>query len=303
MARERTEGMVPVVVLSEDSPRLPPSASARSLHVMTEAARLAGCTVYPIPQEDVCPEAPDALAHVPAQPAEAPAVWLGYIPPPPWYAAIYDAAREKGICLLNDPDEHLNAQEFDRAYPRLRELTPASEIITHPTECAGTAARLGLPLFVKGTVQSRKARGWQACVAESLPEFERLTRELLELDNRSRGRVVVRQLVRLRHSRTSAQGFPFGREYRVFLYQQQVLAHGYYWDGDDPLRTLSAVEEAEVLALAQEAARRLGTPFVAVDFGQQDDGKWIVIETGDAQFSGASQTPLLPLWRAIAQIG
>ncbi len=80
-----------------------------------------------------------------------------------------------------------------------------------------------------------------------------------------------------------------------------MLGYGYYWEGDDPLKALAPGEEQAVLTLATEAARRLGTPSIAVDIGQPEDGKWIVIETGDAQFSGVSQTPLLPLWSRLSQ--
>jgi hypothetical protein len=103
-------------------------------------------------------------------------------------------------------------------------------------------------------------------------------------------------LVRLRHSRTSPEGFPFGREYRVFVYRETVLTWGYYWEGEDPLRTLSSAEEAEVLQLAREASRRVGVPYLAVDVGQCEDGRWLVIETGDAQFSGITQASPFALW-------
>ena len=46
----------------------------------------------------------------------------------------------------------------------------------------------------------------------------------------------------------------------------------------------------------------MATPYIAVDIGQTENGDWIVIETGDAQFSGVSQTPLLPLWNKLSQI-
>ncbi len=88
----------------------------------------------------------------------------------------------------------------------------------------------------------------------------------------------------------------------MILYSLHVLGYGYYWEGDDPLKTLSPQEERFVLELSVMAARRIGTPFIAVDVGQLEDGNWIVIETGDAQFSGVSQTPLLPLWNAISRI-
>src|ERR1051326_3351040 len=41
-----------MIVLSEDSPRLQPSASAYSLKAMTNAAGIAGCRIHYIPQEE-----------------------------------------------------------------------------------------------------------------------------------------------------------------------------------------------------------------------------------------------------------
>jgi len=291
-----------MIVFSEDSPRLTPSPSAHSIKAATAAARLTNCRVYYIPQEEVCDSAADALSYVPVQAEETSGVWIGYIPTVEWYAAIYAEALRKRIRLLNTPEEHLDAQEFDRAYARLQDLTPSSVIVTRPEECLQAVAQLGLPVFVKGAIQSRKARGWKACVAETQEELERLCAQLLELDVRSRGRVVVRQLVKLRYHRASAQGFPFGREYRVFLHRQEILGFGYYWEGDDPLKPLLPHEQTVVLATAKEAARRVGSPFLAVDIGQTEANNWIVIETGDAQFSGVSQIPMLALWHAISSI-
>jgi len=110
-----------MIVFSEDSPRLLPSSSAQSVRAVTEAARIAGCRIHYVPQEEVCESATDALAYVPVQPEETPGVWVGYIPSPDWYAAIYAEALRRRICLPNTPEEHLNAQEFDRAYARLQE--------------------------------------------------------------------------------------------------------------------------------------------------------------------------------------
>ena len=292
-----------MIVFSEFSPQLPPSASTADLRKATEAAKLTGCQVYHIPQDfEQCETAENALAYVPIQESKTSAVWIGYIPTPERYEAIYAAALAKGIRLLNSPEKHLDAQEFDRTYPRLAEITPASVIVTSVDQCAEAAEQLGLPVFVKGAVQSRKSRGWKACVAETEDELRLLCGHLLDLDNRSRGRVVVRMLVRLRHSRVSAEGFPLGREYRVFLLRGEVLGWGYYWEGEDPLKALAPGEEQAVLSLAAEAARRVGTPYIAVDIGQTENGEWIVIETGDAQFSGVSQVPLLQLWSRLAQI-
>lgn len=36
-------------------------------------------------------------------------------------------------------------------------------------------------------------------------------------------------------------------------------------------------------------SQRLGVPYLAVDVGQLDDGTWVVVECGDAQFCGYCQ--------------
>jgi hypothetical protein len=293
-----------LIVLTESSGNLAPSPSARDIAAATEAAGLAGCKVYHIPQDfDDCGDAEGALWHIPDQSAQSAGVWIGYIPSLERYAHIYHAALKKGIRLLNTPEEHRIAQEFDSAYPHLVGLTPESIIIQSADECESAAQRLGLPLFVKGAVQSRKARGWKACVAETVEELRRLTDALVALPERSRGRIVLRKLAALRYSRRSGEGFPLGREYRVFVCRERILGFGYYWEGDDPLKQLSPSETDLIQDLAIEAAHRLKAPYIAIDIGQVETGEWIVIETGDAQFSGISQIPLLQLWSRIATIG
>ncbi|MEM9540424.1 MAG: ATP-grasp domain-containing protein [Cyanobacteria bacterium P01_E01_bin.42] len=292
-----------MIILSEDSDRLPPSASRQENHTVTEAAKLLGAKVYYIPDDfSLCGTAENALWHIPKQAEETLGIWIGYIPTLSRYEAIYAAALNKNIRLLNNPTEHLLVQECDRACERLQELTPETFILTHQNQCQSAIEKVGLPAFVKGAVQSRKKHGWKACVAENLDELEQLTVQLLSLEGRTRGRVLVRKLVKLRYSRTSGEGFPLGREYRVFLYRQKVLGYGYYWDGDDPLKILSEPEKQQVLNLAKEAARRVNVPYIAIDIGQSKNGRWLVIETGDPQFSGVSQIPLLPLWNQILQI-
>ncbi len=289
-----------MIVLSEASEQLAPSSSADDIRAATQAARLSGCEIYFIPPDfEMCHNATNALWHIPLQAQETTAFWIGYIPTIERYQAIYDAALSKNIRLVNTTEQHRIAQEFDAAYERLDELTPRSFILTDLDECEAAVQYVGLPVFVKGVVQSCKARGWKACVAGNVEELCELATYLFSLETRTRGRVVVRELVRLRHNRTSAQGFPLGREYRIFLLHNRVLECSYYWEGDDELRDLSKDEQIRVLELAQEASRHLEVPFVAIDIGQKEDGDWIVIESGDAQFAGASQIPLLQLWHKL----
>jgi hypothetical protein len=154
---------------------------------------------------------------------------------------------------------------------------------------------LGLPLFVKGSVRSLKQFGIEACVGRDRDAVLRIVRRLFELPFHARGSVILRRLLPLRFERSTPEGFPLGREYRVFLYKSVVLDYGYYWEGSDPLERMSVIEESEMLGLAVEASRRLDVPYLAMDVGQVEGGEWFVIEPGDAQFAGFSKVNVLKL--------
>jgi hypothetical protein len=292
-----------MIVLSEATAQTEPSASASDIKLMTEAAKLLGCKVYYIPQNfERCGTAENALWHVPQFAQETAGIWVGYIPEFQRYVAIYQAALAKGIKLLNTPLEHQTALEFDLFYPKLRGLTPDSVVITSTNECIEASGLLKFPVFVKGAIQSQKIQGWDSCVANNLEELLRLTEYLFKFKAGSRGRVIVRKLVKLRHQRLAPNGFPMGREFRCFIYHQQLLKYGYYWDGQDDLKQLTKLEEKQVLNLAIFASQRLQVPYVAIDIGQLETGEWIVIETADAQFAGLSQIPALELWSKLQDI-
>jgi hypothetical protein len=181
-------------------------------------------------------------------------------------------------------------------YRSVMKLTAKSKIICDVTEVENAVTEIGFPVFLKGTIQSVKSDGWKACVAVNLEEAEQIVKRLFNLSARTRGKVIIRQLVKLRYSRKSSEDFPFGREYRVFVYQHKIVGLGYYWEGDDELKNLSDSESEQVKQLALKTAKQLDVPYISIDIGQLEGGGWIVIEVGDPQFSGISQIPILELW-------
>ena len=112
----------------------------------------------------------------------------------------------------------------------------------------------------------------------------------------------MRRLVRFNTIATDAQSFPIGREYRVFVHRDEVLIYGFYWDEYRDSFTLTPADDAAIRALSRGAARRVGTPFVAVDIGQFEEGRWIVIEVSDGQFAGLSHVTPLELWSRLSVI-
>jgi ATP-grasp domain, R2K clade family 3 len=226
-----------------------------------------------------------------------------FIPTFEKYAEVYRIAASKNIFLLNSPAQHQVAQEFDRYYSLLGDLTPKSAVLTSLDTCSEVAAELGFPLFVRGAVKSNKDQGWQACVADNELQLRTLIEQVLQSSSRARGRVIARQLVQLKHLSKMPGDFPRGREYRVFVYQHEILASGYYWDEFPDEFPLTESDSQSIQRIALEAARRVQVPFMMADVGQLETGEWIIIEVGDAQFAGLSNVPILELWSKLAAIG
>ena len=143
-------------------------------------------------------EVEPALADLAPRRPAVPAVWVGTIPDEALYRAVDTALRARGVHLLNDPEAHLDVFEFDRAYPRLADLTARTVTVTAVDQVAAALTVTGLPAFLKGALLSRKHSGWSACVATTLADAEALAAGLLRRRYLSRGRVLVRELLPLR---------------------------------------------------------------------------------------------------------
>lgn len=292
-----------IIVLSEAEFRDTSSVNGRELELLTQTARLLGCRVVPLPDDlSEYGGAAGVLDYVPDHFPEIPAVWVGYIPSPERYSAVYDACQSKGIRLVNTPDQYRRAMEFSRFYSAIHDLTPRSTVVSSLAEVVAGADEIGYPVFIKGSIKSSKEEGWDACVAQDSAQALRIAEDLFARQGRSRGHVILREVVQLRKIPTTYDKFPLGREYRVFLYAHEPLAYGFYWEEQVEESVLTTPELTQMLGLAVEASRRLDVPFLSVDVGQLESGEWIIIEVGDAQFSGLSQVQPLQLWNRLVQV-
>jgi hypothetical protein len=293
-----------VVVFQEESLRQPNSIDNLENLQVAETARLYGCYTYLLPATiGYSVAAVDALLNLPHFDRPQVGIWAGFIPSQSKYAAVYQAAADKNVFLVNNPVQHQTALEFDRYYPLLGDLTPQSMTITSSDECVDAGEKLGFPVFVRGAVKSNKTLGWDACVAANPDELVYIVEQILSIPHRARGKAIIRQLVKLRSRSMMPGDFPRSREYRVFVYQQQVFAFGYYWDEFDDEFELTALDRSNLIKLAIEAATRVNVPYIIVDIGQLESGDWIVIEVGDAQFAGMSHVSIMELWSKLATIG
>lgn len=291
--------MSPLLVVDELAAEAS-SASGRDLARSAEAARLAGFRLFFVPLElPAGVSVADALSNLAPVTDRQPALFLGFIPTPERYAELSAAVAAKGYEVVVAPTAHRQMLEVDLSAKALGELTPPLVVIEDAADAVRVAAPLGFPLFLKGVVQSLKQHGLDACVATDAATLEKLARVLLGRQQHTRGKVIARPFLKLRHVRTSGLGFPLGREYRAVAFRGALLDVGAYWEGSDSLTALSTDEARAVKALVEAASARLASPLIGVDVGQAEDGRWWVIETNDPQFMGTSQLNPLVVWHRL----
>ena len=223
--------------------------------------------------------------------------------PPDVYERAYEGLASRNVFLINDPAQHLRAEEFDAWYPQLESYTCSSAVAETPEEAVDAARRIGYPVFLKGTVQSLKVEGFSSCTASNDEETFRLAARLLVHSSRTRGRVVVREMMPLRSQRLGPTGMPATREFRVFVLDGKVVDTGYYWPFDDALARLEEHERRTVERLAAQVQRTIDVPWLAVDIGQLESGEWQMIEIGDAQFAGTCQASPFRILEALRSTG
>ncbi|MEO1271684.1 MAG: ATP-grasp domain-containing protein, partial [Myxococcota bacterium] len=215
----------------------------------------------------------------------------------PDYAKRYQAMLEWGIKLIHSPEQYALTSHLPKWYTRLEDLTPRSywfEQLPQPEEIE---RRFEYPIFIKGERQTNKHNRHQSII-----ETPDQLRDVLSTWKRypilSWQRLVCREFLPLRLvAPDRGSGLPLSFEFRTFWWKERCIGLGPYWT--TPRYRLSSREEAQVLKLGEEAARRLQVTFLVVDIAQTVDGRWVVIECNDGQDSGYAGVDRRTMWQRL----
>jgi hypothetical protein len=113
--------------------------------------------------------------------------------------------------------------------------------------------------------------------------------------------VVCREYVNLRLvGEQSATTRPRAFEFRSFWWGGECVGIGPYWI--DERYEMTPAERTAALAVAGEAARRVGVTLLVVDVAQTAAGEWIVIECNDGQDAGHAGVAPLAMWGRIVEL-
>lgn len=218
-------------------------------------------------------------------------IYRGWMMKPELYRSFFDKLKEKGIILINTPEEYERYHTFPGWYADFRDDTAKSVWEDQGTVESALLLTRGLegPYIVKDYVKSRKHEWYDACFINDISDkvnTERIIRNFINRqDTDLVGGVVLRQFERLNpigfHEKS---GMPISEEYRVFVFAGRIMIIDDYWRAEKEL-CLSDKEKQWI----ESAAKKVKSNFVAMDVARREDGRLIIIELGDGQVSGLQQ--------------
>ena len=258
-----------------------------------EAARKLGLSVGLISLELLLADEPEqAIRKVNwASDAEV-AIYRGWMIKPRYYAMLYDALKQKGITLINTPEQYRHCHHFPCSYDIIKEHTPVS--IWFPEEqvrdqfdsvLEGLQVFGDQPVIVKDYVKSRKHEWEDACYIPNAADKEHARQVVSNFvtrqgDDLNEG-IVFRKFVRLEFlNQHPKSDMPLSKEYRVFFLDHQPVLVLHYWDEAE------YDEDRPDMELFMEIARRVESRFFTMDIAKLEAGSWTIVELGDGQVSG-----------------
>lgn len=230
-------------------------------------------------------------------------IYRGWMMKPEMYSDFYMLLEQKGIFLINTPEEYERYHTLPRWYDDFVEETAQSvwENEGNIENILLTVKQLNGPYIVKDYVKSRKHEWYDACFIKNISDIANTTRIIRNFVERQGdslvGGIVLRKYMDLHqigfHEKS---GMPISEEYRIFVYSGKILIMDNYWTEKEDVR-LSDDEISWIECIA----KKVRSNFVTIDIARKDDGKLMIMEFGDGQVSGLQQIEAKDFYRSLEQ--
>ncbi len=246
-----------------------------------------------------------AVRRVPTQNAGITAVLRGWMLRSEQYGAFYHVLREqKGIQLINTPQQYADCHELPGWLERVAELTPETVIVPGVPPNIDAFIQAVQERFhtggivIKDNVKSRKHEWLDACYIPDVADRANLKRVV---DNfvQGQGREIAGGLIGRRFiplltsDIDSRTGTPVPEKWRVFRIVGAESLIARYWAPQ--LQSESAtIFNTDAVASVLAKLDGIGSRFYTADFALTMNGEVILIEVGDGQVSDIRDTSLIP---------
>ena len=218
-------------------------------------------------------------------------IYRGWMMKPDMYRLFYQKLEEKGIILINSPEEYDRCHMLPGWYDEFKEYTPESvwEKNGSVESAVNVSKSLNGSYIVKDFVKSRKHEWYDACFIKDISDTKNTEKVIRNFVSRQGadlvGGVVLRKYEKLKkdgfHEKS---GMPLSEEYRVFIFANTVMAIDNYWKSGKDVK----FSEDEMLWI-QHKVQKIRSNFATMDIARRENGELIIMEIGDGQVSGLQQ--------------
>lgn len=218
-------------------------------------------------------------------------IYRGWMMKPEMYSDFYTLLEQKGIYLINTPEEYERYHTLPGWYDDFTDETAQSvwETEGNVENALLKAKQLSGSYIVKDYVKSRKHEWYDACFISNIADVANTASVIKNFVERQGdslvGGIVLRKFENLKqigfHERS---GMPISEEYRVFVYAGKVLIMDNYWTEKEDVK----LSDSEI-SWIESIAKKIRSNFATVDIARKADGELVIMELGDGQVSGLQQ--------------
>jgi hypothetical protein len=232
------------------------------------------------------------FSHIPKQSRKIIGIWVGYVPKDYSYRSIQKILLRKNIFLINSILDHQEVMDFNLWYSKIEDLTLQSKVVSNEEKALSVAESLGYPVIVRSGVQAMKGKGIGTYVANNKEELSNIVSQYYK------EHILNKLLIIRKHEEiVCLEEFGIRKEFRVFYMRGECLGITPYWKNQTYPYTEKDLNQ--INKLTEEVISRFSTPFMALDVAQLVNGNWIVVEVGDAQFSGICHMDPVAYWENV----
>lgn len=228
-----------------------------------------------------------SVARVLAADAPTLGVYRGWMLTIGQYQQLFDALQERGIILINSPEQYAHCHWLPLSYPQIAAYTPKTiwvpkEEFAMPDLAALLEPFGANPIIVKDYVKSRKHEWAEACFIPSAADTDVAARVVETFLRRQgsdlAGGLMFREFVDFEPLSAHPQsGMPLTREFRLVFLDGEVLAASRYWNTGDYAGETPPLEKFTAIA------RTIPSRCFTMDVAKLKNGGWMIVELGDAQ--------------------
>lgn len=211
----------------------------------------------------------------------------------PFYKELTVDLRENCSRLINSYSQHLYLADLGSWVGKLDGLTPRTwdrlEDLPENTS-----------FVLKGQTNSKKNL-WNTHMFASnkraaVDVWLRLKEDML-LETQQ---IYIREYVPLKTYTIGWNSLPITEEYRCFVYNNTLLASGFYWS--NYVDELPSVPNDVPVGFVMDVIKKLDIPyFYVIDVARKADGGWMVVELNDGQMSGLSEVDPDLLYKTLSR--